>query len=464
MDPILKNLLDAFEALSKEATDLLAKEKLDEEESKRLTELTADGGELDKAQKAFDDRKAAIERTTKANAVIKEPVLPKLVKIGGETEPEKKNDDPEKRILKFEEIAGSELVGIGPNGQRKSIDADGWGIDEKTWNAICEPGYKSAFNQYLRGKADHADLKAMQEGIDSAGGYLVPPDMAARITMRAPHPTSILANIGMMTTSRDRVLFPKHKYSTDDKYATGLRIAWTGENGPSAEDTSLQNWGMIDIPVHTGSFEVMAQRDFVEDTAFDIEGFVTQQAQSVYQLGLDNIVINGTGVGQPKGMLPDAGSADNMPTVNVGNPTTGAKLIEMVYGLPPQYDSNAKFLCNRTSVYATLAQIADSTGHFLFGLTSLDKGVLGSPRQAVLLGHEVIFSAFMPDASSANKIGIYADFAQAYLGVQRVGLSIEPIGPGDREMRRANQVGWYCRFRFGGKTNQDRAGRVAVQS
>lgn len=460
MNERLQKLLADIKAKQAEQDVILAKAAADLTDDDIAKGQTL-GKEIDDLTKQAQDLRETLTKAEESRKWMNDPVLPQMVAKGGQPEG-----------LKFEGKAGNELVGIDPEGKAHSLEADGWGISEKQFRAISEPGYKRSYLNWMRCEAlnkatPQVDLKAMAEGSDSDGGFLVPPDMANRITMRAPHPTSILSNIGMITTSRDRVMWPKFKYSTDDIYSTGVRIAWTGETGPSSEDTSLQNWGLIDLPVHTASFEIYAYRDLVEDSAFNLEQVVMQEGSRAYQLGLDNVVVSatgGTGVGRPRSMLLDAGAADGFPTANVGNPATAAALVGFVYGLPPQYADNAKFLCNRTNVFATLAQLQDGVGNFTFGLTSIDRGALGSARQPVLLGYPVLFSAFMPNGGAAAQIGIFGDFGQGYMGVQRVGLSVEPIGPGDRELRRANQVGWYFRFRFGGKTNQDRACRVAVQS
>jgi HK97 family phage major capsid protein len=452
----LQAQLDAYKAKRAEFDALQEKgESLSDDDLAKAEQLVND---MKACQTEIERLKGLAESEDGARSFFEDPVH--TLNFGADAPEQRKPD------LKFDkEKAGTELVALGANGQRLSLDADGFGISEKQFRAICEPSYKRSFMAaVIRGKGDSADFKALSEGSDPGGGYLVPPDISNRIIMRKAHPTQILGNVFVMTTSRDKVMMPKFKYTTDDIYRSGVRIAWTGETGPSAVDTSLENWGMKTIDVYTGSFEVEAYRDMLEDAAFDIEALVVKEGQMAYALGLDDIVVNGSGVGRPAGILRNVGAADEPPSLNVGNPVTADKLMELVYGLAPQYTENAKFLCNRTNVYATLAQLKDSANNYIFGLFSNTDGGLARAREERLLGHQIIYSAFMPNGAAAANVGVFADFSELYTLVQRLGMTVEPIGPGDREMRRGNKVGWYFRFRVGGAVVQDRAGRVAVQS
>ncbi len=367
---------------------------------------------------------------------------------------------------RFEGKAGEETVGFAPGGQRRSIDATGWGIGEKAFRAISEPSYKSNFLELLR-KGDRVGptvLKALEEGQDSAGGYLVPADMAGQIAARKPHPTQILGAVSRITTSRDKVQLPKFKYSGDDIYSNGIRLAWTGETGDSSEDTSLENWGLTTIEVHTGSFELHMSRDLVDDAAFDIESWAIMQASQSYQLGLDAVIVNGDGVGKPAGLLRNPNGAEEPPEVNIGNPVTADGLLDLVYGLPPQYAENAVAVCNRTNAYKTFSKLEDGAGNYIFGLTGSLDGGLATARQAKLLGFPILFSAFWEDTGAANHVVGFGDLREAYTLVERLGMTVEPFALGDREMRKANKVGLYFRYRVGGGVVQERAFHIGVQS
>lgn len=346
------------------------------------------------------------------------------------------------------------------------IDSDGWDLTEKQFRAISEPTYKRSWLRYCAGKADTADLKAMQEGLDQGGGYLVPADIVNEIVMRKPHPTNVLSAISVTPTTSDRYVATRLNYTTDDIYPSGVRISWVGEAGTVAEDTSLDNaWGQIEIPVYDGGFQIELSRSLMEDSPMAIESDIRLLAGQTYDLGLDS-VITGTGgnANVPQGMRFNAGGTGGIPTFNVGNPATADNLITFTYGLPPQYAANASWLMNRTSVYASLATLKDSANAYIGFVENRDATGLATARGNTFLGQSVAFSAFMPNTGSANQIAVYGDLRQAYKWVQRLGLSAEVYGLQDREMLRAQRIGLNFRFRAGGGVWQPRAARIAVQS
>ncbi len=364
------------------------------------------------------------------------------------------------------EREGTDLLAFDPEtGRKRIIDGEGWAINAKTFLAISQPEYRKAWCKMLRTgreSLDELERKALAEGTDSDGGYLVPPEILARIVTRKPHPTEILSNITRIATSRDRVMFPKFKYTTDDIASVGLAVQWTGETGTTTEDTSLQNWGQVEIPIHAGSFEIQASEDIIEDSAFNLEAFMVQKANEIYALTLDNVIVSGNGVAKPAGILLNPGAADQPATANVGNPATADNILAWFYGLPPQYATNAKVLLNRTSVYATWAQLKDTANNYIGFLRSNTDGGLATARLDELLGAPCIFSAYMPSAGAGNKVAVYGDFKELYTLAERLGLSVKETT--DRDVANQGKRSWRFRFRVGGMVIQDRAAKVAVQS
>lgn len=443
--------MNAIAKLKKEFRDQLLKAEAFE---KKLE--TDPASVTDEDRKTFTDSLAVME-SLKADIQSLEAKA-QMDAFAGEKPAENKG-------ITFEEQSGEELIGKNEKGDIISIEAAGYGLSEKQFRFISEKSYKKDFMELIRSGATPTVMKAMQEGLDVGGGYLVPPDMQNRIIMRKPHPTSILSAINTIGSSRDRVLLPVLEYTTDDIYSSGVRITWTGETGESAEDTALDSsWGQKEIAIHTGAFEIHVSRDLLEDAMADVESIIVKEAQKSYKLGMDDVVVNGNGVAKPRGLLANPGETGEPPTDNIGNPTTYAELVAFVYGMPPQYAENAKMLVNRTSVYATWAQIVDAANNSVFGLMSNTDGGMARARLDTIFGHDMLFSAFMPAAAGAAKVAVFGDFDEAYTHVRRVGLSVVPFAEGDREMRKQNKQGFYFRFRSGGAVVQPRALRVGVQS
>jgi len=355
----------------------------------------------------------------------------------------------------FEGRAGTDLI----RGDQQ-VDTEGWGISDSQARAIQEPSYRAAFRALLSGRPSAVQMRDLEAGLDAQGGYLVPPQMVDEIIRRDPQATGLINQVNVVQTSSNKLLMPRINYTTDDIYSSPVRIAWTGENGPAAAATDIP-WGDIEIPVWTGGFTVEVSRDLRDDTPFALEQIVTQEAQNAFRLGVEEVMTTGDGVGKPRGLLTGVGAAGEIPTVNIGNPVTGDGLINLVYGLPPQYADGARALMNSVAM-ATYGQIKDSASAYVFGLDSRDSG-LAVARQRTLLGAPIDVSPFMPVPGSANNVMAYGNWRRLYTLALRQGLSIEPLVE-DKDMKSRNRVGWFFRFRMGGRVVQPRAARVGVQS
>jgi len=366
---------------------------------------------------------------------------------------------------------GEAIMVVDPEtGQRKMVeDNDPSPLSLRQQKAIAETSYK---NDWLYGvtkgfnNLPNSVYKALQEGLDDYGGYLVPADISDRIIARKAHPTSILGKVTRIQTGRDRLFIPRFLYTTDDIRESGIAAQWTGETGTTAEDTSLQSWGSKEIPVHELTFDIQLSRSLREDAMFDFEGWIARQASSAYALTLDQVVVSttGNGNGKPTGMLFNAGGTQGIPTQNVGNPVGGDGIFDLIGALPAQYRDGASFLSNSSTVWADLAQIKAGSNEYIGLVQSWNSNVLGAPRVDKIAGYDLSYSAYMPAAAGAAKILIFGDFAEAYTLVERVGLAAYPYGDQDRAMLTTGLVGIVFRARVGGDVTQDRAAVIGVQS
>lgn len=473
MDPTLKKLLDALAAKSQEANTLLAKETLDEADAKRLSELTKDGGEIDQAQAAFDERKAQVDKANKTKSFIDEPSLPALVKSNsnkGTTQPvdtEDKGDQPKERKSVIDRGArvGTELVKLGALANFR-LDMEGGEFGDKKLLASMEPGYHDALIRVMhcvasKREPEKADLKAIEVGLDTQGGYLVPPQWFGDIIGPDPAEISLLDIVTTVPTISDLAQWPVNKYSSanaNDIYTNAFRKVRTGE-AAAPEDAGNLQLGLAEIPVHEGRIEVAMTRSMMEDRA-NIENYVVSELRSSFRLGTEDEIANGNGVKKPHGILANpAGNTDEPPTQNLGHPVTADGLLDLFYGTPRQYRASSQLVCNDTDVYRTWAKLKDSDGNYIFGLRQNTDGGLATPRGETFLGKPIRFCPFYPNSGSAANVASFGDHRRAYYYALRVGMTIE-----FQNLPRESYVYAVLRFRDGGDVVQPRAILVGVQS
>lgn len=431
----LKSLVAEINALS-------AKEDKTQEEFAAWSEKLNQADSL-KAEIAQQEALAARSREFSSWAKSEGPA-PVVAAPGGKTE--------------FEKKAGTDLVQFDQTGLPFVVDAEGYTISDKQFAAISTPQYKKAYIRAILGKADGHDFKAtLAEGVDTDGGYLVPPDMQAEIIRRSPHPAGAYDVVRHVPSTNDKLRWPKLNYTTDDIYSSQARIKWTGETG-APQNAGEPQWGQMEIDIHEGMMEIPLTRSLMEDRA-DVDNIIAEELGIAWRLGLCDVIINGNGVAKPHGILENVGGTDEPPSVNMGNPVTPDGLLSLVYGLPPQYQANAKALMEQMDVYMTYTKLKDTANNYIFGLMQNIDGGMARDRLEVIRGKPIVFDPFMPTSGAGKKTVIYGDFQRAYYLGLRLGMSLRL-----QDLPRDPLVYMIARFRVGGDVVQPRALRVGVQS
>jgi HK97 family phage major capsid protein len=125
---------------------------------------------------------------------------------------------------------------------------------------------------------------------------------------------------------------------------------------------------------------------------------------------IENAVINGTGSGQPKGILTE--------TAPEGQAISGAlgfaKLAEVEGAIPVEYETGAKWCMNKKT-FAKIQGLTDSEGH---PIARLNYGIGGALERSIL-GRDVVITPYMAD----DKTFVY-DFSDYVLNtIYDMGIS-----------------------------------------
>lgn len=321
-------------------------------------------------------------------------------------------------------------------------------VKPETYKAISGSDYNRAFKSYLRyghqGMGGDA-LKTLQEGSDPAGGFLVPEDLLNRLLSREPAPRTVQSRVTRVSTNRDALNVPQLVYTTDNQYTSGMRVTWTGEVPASATVHNVTDpvFGQVHIPVWTAMMSLPLTNDLVEDSTVNLMSFLSGKFQETIELLYENMIINGTGIGQPEGIV----SNTSVSTVNTGaaSTLTWDGITNLLYSLPEQYDRNAVVVMNKTNTALALAKLKDGDGRPYWA--SNPDNLPAEGLQKPLQGYSTVFNAFMPNVSAGLEPIIFGDFSGYWL-VNRIGMSIQVL----RELyAETNKVLLLGRIRFGGK-------------
>lgn len=347
------------------------------------------------------------------------------------------------------------------------VEEEGFGLDQKTYAAINEKSYKDSFRAYLR-KGLHGlssnELKDLQTGVDSDGGFLVPAQFLNKLIERKPTPTRIAERVSHFQTSSDKLEIPKNTYSADDLYTTPMRVTWTGETPTSStqHQTDTPKTGLVTVPIHTAMISAEVTNNMLEDGAFNVLGWLQKGFRETNDLLKDNMVLNGSSIGQPAGILLNPGG-DNQPAIvplGHASQVTADGIIDLAYAVPEQYDENCVYVFNKTNTGKAIAKLKDADDRYLFNAGAGRDGV-ASARPTDLVGYPFIYSGFMPNIAANAFPMIFGDL-QGYYLVDRIGFTLQVLNEIEARMNKKVLLG---RVRFGGQVAESwrlKIGKIAA--
>jgi len=291
-----------------------------------------------------------------------------------------------------------------------------------------DPGapHKKALAAYLRCGDDDAlrgleiEHKGMTSAVNAEGGYLVDPQTAETIqsVLRSASSLRAIATVVQVEATSFDVLI--------DTTDTGA--GWADEATDTAE-TDAPQIERISIPLHELSAMPKASQRLLDDSAFDVEGWLAGRIADKFARAEADAFINGTGSGRPTGFLngtPVAnaswswGELGYVATRNAGDfdPVNPADaIVDLVYALGAQYRANASFVMNSKTAGA-VRKMKDADGRFLWA----DGLAAGEPAR--LMGYPVLIAEDMPDIGVDQFAIAFGDFAAGYTIAERPELRV----------------------------------------
>jgi HK97 family phage major capsid protein len=286
--------------------------------------------------------------------------------------------------------------------------------------------HKKALGTYLRNGDDDAlrGLEIEQKGLNTAvnaeGGYLVDPQTAETIksVLRGSSSLRAVANVVQVEASSFDVLI--------DTTDTG--VGWADEVTDTSE-TAAPHIERISIPLFELSAMPKASQRLLDDSAFDIEGWLAGRIADKFARAEAAAFIGGDGVGKPTGILhglavPNStwnwGTLGYVATGTAGdfdgvNPADA--VVDLVYALDAQYRAGATFIMNSKTAGA-VRKMKDADGRFLWS----DGFAAGEPAR--LMGYPVLIAEDMPDISVDSTAMAFGDFRAGYTIAERPDLRV----------------------------------------
>jgi len=289
----------------------------------------------------------------------------------------------------------------------------------------CVP-HKKAFEAYVRNGDDDGlrglvlEGKALNTAVAGDGGYLVDPQTSETIRSVLKSTASLrqVANVVTVEATSFDVLVDH----------TDVGSGWATEAG-SVTETDTPVIERITIPLHELSALPKASQRLLDDSAFDIEGWLAGRIADRFARAEAASFVAGDGVDKPTGFLTHPDVADgSWAWGSLGYVATGVDggfaimnpadaIVDLVYALGAQYRANASFVMNSKTA-GVVRKIKDGDGRFLWS----DGLAAGEPAR--LMGYPVLIAEDMPDVASDATAIAFGDFAAGYTIAERPDLRI----------------------------------------
>lgn len=267
------------------------------------------------------------------------------------------------------------------------------------------PTYAAAFRAGLRHGPLSNEFRALQADVDTAGGYLVTPLQFVNGLIKAMDNMTFIRQFSTVHPVLNAESLGCPTLDTDPAAPT-----WTGEISEPSEDSSMA-FGRRELTPHPLTKLIKVSQKLLRQT--NVEALVMSRLAYVFGITAENAYLNGTGSGQPLGLMiaSDDGVSDgrDMATDNTTTAITADNLLNNKYNLKGQYLANARWAFHRDALLQ-IAKLADGEGQYIWqpGLKE------GQPDR--LLNLPIHSSEYMPNTFTAGLyVGILGDFRHYWI-------------------------------------------------
>jgi HK97 family phage major capsid protein len=262
---------------------------------------------------------------------------------------------------------------------------------------LAAPEYRSGYLKQLQGRElSDTEKRALTTAAGSAGSA-VPTTTLNMIVDKLRQTSALfpLINVSYVPGNLSLVV-------ANAKNAAAWKAE--GTDGTAADDTvinvNLAGYELIKL------VEISAAATSMTLDAF--EAYIAAELGRQMSIALENAILNGTGTGQPTGILAGI-------TWGAGNSIAWATtvsydaLVDGLALLPTLYHNNAVFVMNRKTLFGGIRKLKGSDGQPIFAYNAQDKAAM------TILGYPVILDDYIPD--DAILLGdlsyYYMNFSQA---------------------------------------------------
>jgi len=320
------------------------------DESQDLAEVRAIGETLEKLANEIAEAKAQLEE------------LDKEEEQPAEEQPAEEEKAERSAIPAEAEVRNAQVVSTFNLGGKETME-----------NQNME--YRNAFMEYvLRGTPIPAELRADANTLTGDAGSVIPTHLVNEIIEK-------FDNVGMILP-----LITKTSYKAGVEIPTSSVkpvATWVSEGAGS--DRQKKATGKITFAYYKLRCEISMSMEVGTMALSAFEAKFVENVAKAMTYAVENAVINGTGSGQPKGILTEAGAT-------VEGALKYDKVCEVEGAIPVEYETGAKWCMNKKTFLKFVAMV-DQAGQ---PIARVNYGIAGKAERT-LLGRDVVISPYVAD-------------------------------------------------------------------
>jgi len=301
--------------------------------------------------------------------------------------------------------------------------------------------YRDAFDNYLRygrTRLGGEQLRALQVGTNSEGGFLAPAVGSDSASLQATiiqtmDDSSAIFDLATVVNVSGEITVPTQS-------SLGA-AAWTSEEASysDADDAFAQT----SLTPFKATRMCKVSEELLADSAVDLEGYLGNAFGRSFANLLEDAFMTGSGSGQPTGVENTATSAL---TAASATAITADELIQLFYAVKANYRSNGTWVFNSTTA-KEIHQLKDSNNQYLW------QPALSGGQPDTLLGRPVAISDSADDTATGETPVFFGDWSYYWVAM-RQGVSLKRLD----ELYAANgQIGIQGAIRVDGELTQAEA-------
>lgn len=258
---------------------------------------------------------------------------------------------------------------------------------EERFAAFAKALYRKDHNEIER-LTFQERTKALAEGVDADGGYLVPDEFRATLIEHILQTQSIRQYATVIPMAS--------KYLEIPKLSSDVKVYWGTEN--QSITTTTADFGNMTLTPFRLNAIIYTSRELFDDSAISIFDVLRRRFTARVADEETKVFLNGNGTTQPKGI-----NQETLRSVSAANALTPDHLTKAYYLLPEGYRNTARWIVNSRVMEHLENAKASGTGEYLY--PSLQGEV------KTLKGRPILVTDYQP----SSKID-FGDVSYYYIG------------------------------------------------